>query len=91
MTFLESKGVKLTKEEVHLHFENADLKKEILKDLEKMGRENEFKGFEIIKKLHLTDEMFTIENDMLTPTMKLKRHEAKKRYIDEIKKLYSEK
>ena len=91
LTFLESKGVKLTKEEVHLHFENADLKKEILKDLEKMGRENEFKGFEIIKKLHLTDEMFTIENDMLTPTMKLKRHEAKKRYIDEIKKLYSEK
>ena len=56
-----------------------------------MGRDNEFKGFEIIKKVYLTNEMFTIENEMMTPTMKLKRNEAKKRYLNEIKKLYSEK
>jgi long-chain acyl-CoA synthetase len=91
VSFLESKGLNATKDNVAQYYNNPELKGEILKDLEKLGRENEFKGFEIIKKVYLTDEMFTIENDLLTPTMKLKRHEAKKRYLTEIKNLYSEK
>jgi long-chain acyl-CoA synthetase len=91
VTFLESKGIKTTKDEVHKHYDNPELRKEVMRDLEKLGRDSEFKGFEIIRKVHLTNEMFTIENELMTPTMKLKRHEAKKRYMDEIKKLYLEK
>ena len=91
ISFLATKGITVTKDDVYDHYENSDLKKEILRDLDKMGRDNEFKGFEIIKKVYLTNEMFTIENEMMTPTMKLKRNEAKKRYLNEIKKLYSEK
>ena len=81
----------MTKENIHQQFENPELKKEIMRDLEKMGRDAEFKGFEIIKKVYLTNELFTIDNDLLTPTMKLKRHETKKRYITEIQNLYKEK
>jgi len=47
-------------------------------------------GFEIIKKLHITPNCFTVENGTLTPTLKIKRYEAKKMYQDIIDKLYSE-
>jgi long-subunit acyl-CoA synthetase (AMP-forming) len=33
-------------------------------------------------------EAFSVENDMLTPTMKLKRNVAKKVYDEEIEKTY---
>ena len=32
--------------------------------------------------------MFTAENDLLTPTFKLKRNEAKKFFLKEIKEMY---
>jgi long-chain acyl-CoA synthetase len=42
------------------------------------------------KKIHLTGAPFSIENDILTPTLKLKRHAAKKFYQEQIDKLYAE-
>jgi len=38
----------------------------------------------------LLEEQFSVENEMLTPTMKLKRHIAKKRFAEEIERMYSE-
>jgi long-chain acyl-CoA synthetase len=32
--------------------------------------------------------MFTIENDLLTPTFKLKRNDAKKFFLTDIKRMY---
>ncbi|KAG0140300.1 hypothetical protein CROQUDRAFT_674731 [Cronartium quercuum f. sp. fusiforme G11] len=46
--------------------------KSFLKELESSVL-NKLVGFERIKQLHLTMEPFTAENDLLTPTMKLKR------------------
>jgi len=37
----------------------------------------------------LTQEEFKIDNDMLTPTLKIRRFIARKRYENEIKELYS--
>ena len=34
--------------------------------------------------------MFTIDNGTLTPTLKIKRHDAKKMYQEEINKMYAE-
>lgn len=44
--------------------------------------------FEYPAKFLLTETTFTQENDLLTPTFKLKRNEAKKYFIKEIKELY---
>jgi len=38
--------------------------------------------------LCLLEEPFTIENDFLTPTMKMKRNVAKIKLADKIKELY---
>jgi long-chain acyl-CoA synthetase len=44
--------------------------------------------FEYPAKFTLTETMFTQENDLLTPTFKLKRNEAKNYFIKEIKQMY---
>ncbi|CDJ58218.1 long chain acyl-CoA synthetase, putative, partial [Eimeria maxima] len=67
---------------------DAALKKEIVQDLEVLGRQ-QLKGFEIIKAVFLTEEAFTPENGLTTPTMKLVRHAAKKRFLKEIRELYA--
>ena len=56
-----------------------------------MGRKADFKGFEIIKKIYLSPEPFTVENDLCTPTLKIRRHDAKKYFQEKIKQLYDEK
>jgi long-chain acyl-CoA synthetase len=45
-------------------------------------------GYEIPKKFLLLEENFTLENGMLTQTMKLKRRVVLKKYMDEIEALY---
>ena len=57
--------------------------------MDKVGRSNDLKGFEIPKGVYLTAEKFSIENNMLTPTMKLKTNDIMKRYKAEIEKMYS--
>lgn len=47
-----------------------------------------FFGFEIPQKVHLTSTAFTAENDILTPTFKLKRNEARRFFFNEIKAMY---
>lgn len=51
-------------------------------------KENNFTGLEIPKKYYFTREEFTLENNMLTPTMKLKRNDAKNKYLSQIKDMY---
>jgi long-chain acyl-CoA synthetase len=45
-------------------------------------------GFETVRAIHLHPEPFTVENDLLTPTFKLKRNDAKKFFIKQIDALY---
>jgi long-chain acyl-CoA synthetase len=44
-------------------------------------------GFEMVKKWALIQEPFTIENGMLTPTLKVKRKVVKEKYADLIQSL----
>jgi long-chain acyl-CoA synthetase len=48
-----------------------------------------FGGYEIPKKWMFIDEDFSLENGMLTQTMKLKRRNVLKRYGDQLKALYN--
>ncbi|WP_373056003.1 long-chain fatty acid--CoA ligase [Zunongwangia sp. H14] len=47
-----------------------------------------FGHWEQIKRFELTPEVWGIDNDQLTPTMKLKRRNIKERYIDLYNKIY---
>lgn len=63
---------------------NPELYEAILADFNKLAGDNKLSGLEKLKQLHLTDQPFTIESDLLTPTMKLKRNIAKKVFEKEI-------
>jgi long-chain acyl-CoA synthetase len=54
----------------------------------KMHLKQSYGGYEIPQKFIYTSEDFTLENGLVTQTMKLKRKEALKAYLKEIKKLY---
>ena len=43
---------------------------------------------EQVRKFILIDKEFTIENDMMTPTMKIKRYKVKNIFSDQLEKLY---
>ncbi len=67
--------------------------KEFLKEKEKINNviENVNKKLtlvEKIKKIQLIDENFSIENGLLTPTMKVKRKKVTEKYKKELEKLY---
>ena len=49
-------------------------------DMLRLAKENKLSGLEKPKEIFLTLDLFTIENDILTPTFKLKRNVAKKVY-----------
>ena len=86
--FLKKKDENVSKENYKNYFDDQDLKTEIIKELDKFGRKNDLKGFELPKKIHLCKEPFSVENQIITPTMKIRRHMAKKYFEAEIKKLY---
>ena len=86
--FLKNKGIEANKDNYKDYFEDKDLIHDILNELETFSRSNDIKGFEIVKNVHLYKGSFTVDNNLLTTTMKIKRHIAKKFFENEIKKLY---
>jgi long-chain acyl-CoA synthetase len=60
----------------------------IKQEVEKFNRQ--LSPWEKVKKFELLDEPLSIENDELTPTMKVKRSVVKKKYSDLIEKMYQE-
>ncbi|KAF9956067.1 Long chain acyl-CoA synthetase 7 peroxisomal [Mortierella alpina] len=69
---------------------HPQLRTTLQKELVTFGKESDLKGFEIPKNIHIISEQFSIENDLLTPTFKLKRHAAKEKYSAEIDRMYAE-
>ncbi|TRY98500.1 hypothetical protein DNTS_014637 [Danionella cerebrum] len=68
---------------------NKEVKKAILEDLLKIGKESGLKSFEQVKDIALHGEMFSIQNNLLTPTLKAKRNELRNHFRAEIDQLYS--
>jgi long-chain acyl-CoA synthetase len=68
--------------------ENAKVKEMLQGEVDKFG--SSFKGFERIKKITLTAEDFTAQNDMLTPSLKVKRRVVWARYKGQIEALYAD-
>ncbi|NXL61400.1 ACSL5 ligase, partial [Chordeiles acutipennis] len=68
---------------------NPAVKKAILEDMVRLGKEAGLKSFEQVKDLHIHTEMFSVENGLLTPTLKAKRAELVKLFQKQIEALYS--
>ncbi|XP_020744653.1 long-chain-fatty-acid--CoA ligase 1 isoform X1 [Odocoileus virginianus] len=68
---------------------NKDVKKAILEDLVRLGKESGLKPFEQVKGICLHPELFSIDNGLLTPTMKAKRPELRNYFRSQIDELYS--
>uniref|UniRef100_A0AAQ5Y2N9 Long-chain-fatty-acid--CoA ligase n=1 Tax=Amphiprion ocellaris TaxID=80972 RepID=A0AAQ5Y2N9_AMPOC len=68
----------------------TEVKKAIISDMTKLGKEAGLKSFEQVKDIYLHPEQFTIENGLLTPTLKAKRAELKTLFQSQIDKLYAD-
>lgn len=60
----------------------------VLKDMIEIGKASHLKGFEQAQDVHLHPELFTVQNDLLTPTMKNKRPTLRKAFKDTVDALY---
>lgn len=67
---------------------NQQVVDRIWKDVEKANQR--FGKWEQVKKFTLLPAMWTIENDELTPTLKLKRKQIHQRYTNDIEQLYAD-
>ncbi|XP_058854306.1 long-chain-fatty-acid--CoA ligase 1-like isoform X2 [Acipenser ruthenus] len=68
---------------------NKEVKNAILEDMVKLGKEAGLKSFEQIKDIALHPEMFSIQNGLLTPTLKAKRGDLRNYFREQIDGLYS--
>ncbi|NWS02679.1 ACSL5 ligase, partial [Motacilla alba] len=84
--FAAKLGVKGSFEEL---CKNPAVKKAILDDMTRLGREAGLKSFEQVKDLYIHTELFSVENGLLTPTLKAKRGDLVKFFHKEIEALYS--
>ncbi|MBS1726075.1 MAG: long-chain fatty acid--CoA ligase [Armatimonadetes bacterium] len=71
-------------EDAHLA-DNPDVKALLKREID--GTNKKLANFEMVKKWALIDEPFTIENGLLTPTLKVKRKQVREKYSDLIKSL----
>ena len=53
------------------------------------GRLRDFPGYAQVRRAHFTLEPWTVENGLLTPTMKMKRAKIAERYAKEVESLFS--
>ncbi|NXT44503.1 ACSL5 ligase, partial [Pelecanoides urinatrix] len=84
--FAAKLGIKGSYEDV---CKNPAVKKAILEDMVRLGKQAGLKSFEQVKDLYIHTEMFSVENGLLTPTLKAKRAELVKLFQKQIEALYS--
>ena len=65
------------------------VKAHVLKSMIATGNDAGLKGFEQVRAIRLCDELFTVENGLITPTFKLKRPQARERFQRDIDEMYA--
>ncbi|VDM23836.1 unnamed protein product, partial [Toxocara canis] len=65
-----------------------EVQKYVLEELLKIGKENQLNSIEQVKAIYLTSDPFSVENGLLTPTLKAKRPQLRAFYADVIDNLY---
>ena len=62
----------------------------ILQNMQEKGKRERLFGFEIVKAIHLYPREFSIDEDLITPTFKLKRNNLKKYFQSNIDQMYAD-
>ena len=70
--------------------ENSSVKALILKELQDLSKKNGLKGFETVKSIRLHPKLMTVEEGLLTPTMKACRDKIGKYFEGYIGEMYGE-
>ncbi|TKX27494.1 AMP-binding enzyme-1 [Elsinoe australis] len=70
--------------------EDVKIRQLVLKELDKVGKKNKFNSYERVRNFRLMVEPFTVENELLTPTLKLKRPQTAKKYRELLDTMYAE-
>ena len=78
----------ITEEELIKDEENPQLIKLIVEDFQRLAKEANFNGLEKLNYILLSYEGFTIENNCLTPTMKIIRKKVEIKFKESLDKLY---
>uniref|UniRef100_A0A7N8XX28 Long-chain-fatty-acid--CoA ligase n=1 Tax=Mastacembelus armatus TaxID=205130 RepID=A0A7N8XX28_9TELE len=69
--------------------DREDVKMAILDDMLRLGKEGGLKSFEQVKAIYIHTELFSVENGLLTPTMKAKSNEIQHLFRPQIDELYA--
>uniref|UniRef100_A0A4W5NRH7 Arachidonate--CoA ligase n=1 Tax=Hucho hucho TaxID=62062 RepID=A0A4W5NRH7_9TELE len=68
---------------------SKELKNAILEDILRLGKEGGLKSFEQVRDISLHTEMFSVQNGLLTPTLKAKRTDLRSHFREQIDLLYA--
>uniref|UniRef100_A0A8C2DXP0 Arachidonate--CoA ligase n=1 Tax=Cyprinus carpio TaxID=7962 RepID=A0A8C2DXP0_CYPCA len=68
---------------------SKELKNAILEDIIRLGKEAGLKSFEQVRDIALHMEMFSVQNGLLTPTLKAKRAELRNHFKQQTDQLYA--
>jgi len=69
--------------------EMDELKRGIMDDIKTLTKKNGLQGFETVRAIHISSELFTPENALVTPTFKLKRPQLREHFKKPIDEMYS--
>ncbi|WIA33081.1 hypothetical protein OEZ86_006237 [Tetradesmus obliquus] len=85
MAWAAGRGIRGTYQDVALHPETRAF---LLSELQAAGRSGKLAGFEQVKALHTDCSQFSVDNDLMTPTFKLKRPQLQQHYQAQLDLMY---
>jgi long-chain acyl-CoA synthetase len=86
---LASEDPSLAKAPLSTICQSDKLKDFLMKEIKRVAKESGLLGFEVPKAIHLESELFSVDNELLTPTFKLKRPQARDKYEKQIEAMYA--
>lgn len=69
--------------------ENEQVVAKLLAEMRDIGKGSNLKGFEQVKAIQLIPKLMSVEDDLLTPTMKAKRPQITKYFKEQLDVLYA--
>lgn len=69
--------------------QDSQLHQAILQQIQEVSKEAKLQGFETVRAIFVETNPFTVENDLVTPTFKLRREKLRDYYARQIEAMYA--